>query len=265
MTTPEPTAPNDEFQRLRLLVGEAGVARLRQARITVFGVGGVGSHAVEALARAAIGHLTLVDFDLVALSNINRQIEATHSTVGQLKAETMAARVRDISPACEVQAVAARVTPDNVAQFLDPQPDWVLDAIDDREAKIALLAACVGQGIPVVSGMGAANKLLPGSIRTEDISLSRHCPLAKIIRKRLRRLGIEQGITVVYSEELPVKLADGTFQSAEPEVMGMKRPQGTISYLPALVGLNCAAAILRSLLADVPFQRRGETAPTRRP
>ncbi len=256
---------NDEFQRLRLLVGETGLATFRQARVTVFGVGGVGSHAVEALARAAVGNLTLVDFDCVALSNINRQVEATQSTVGQPKAETMAARVRDISPACNVQAIGARVTPDNVAQFLDPAPDWVLDAIDDSEAKLALLATCVRQGIPVVSGMGAANKLLPGSIRTDDISRSRNCPLAKVIRKRLRRQGIERGITVVYSEELPVRLADGTFQAAEPEAEGMKRPQGTISYLPALIGLNCAAVILRGLLADIPFERRGETPPTRRP
>jgi tRNA A37 threonylcarbamoyladenosine dehydratase len=265
--TAEPTWSqymNDEFQRLRLMVGDHGLAALRAARVTVFGVGGVGSHAVEALVRAAVGHLTLVDFDDVAMSNINRQIEATHSTVGQPKAETMAARVRDICPTCDVVAIGARVTPENVESYLDPEPDWVLDAIDDTEAKLALLATCVRRGIRVVSGMGAANKLLPGSIRTEDISRSRQCPLAKVIRKRLRRQGIERGITVVYSEELPVKLADGTFQAPEPEVAGMKRPQGTISYLPALVGLNCAAAILRGLLADVPFQRRGETPPKRR-
>jgi tRNA A37 threonylcarbamoyladenosine dehydratase len=254
---------NDEFQRLQLLVGDQGMAALRAARVIVFGVGGVGSHAVEALARAAVGHLTLVDFDDVALSNINRQVEATHRTVGQPKAATMAARVRDISPACDVQAIGARLTPENVGDFLDPEPDWVLDAIDDTDAKLALLATCVQRGIRVVSGMGAANKLLPGCIRTEDISRSRQCPLAKVIRKRLRRQGIERGITVVYSEELPVKLADGAFQAPAPEVEGMKRPQGTISYLPALIGLNCAAAILRGLLADVPFQRRGETPPKR--
>jgi tRNA A37 threonylcarbamoyladenosine dehydratase len=254
---------NDEFQRLRLMVGDQGVETLRHARVTAFGVGGVGSHAVEALARAAVGHLTLVDFDDVALSNINRQVEATHSTIGQPKAETMAARVRDISPTCDVRAVGMRVTPENVEQFLDPAPDWVLDAIDDTDAKLALLAACVRRGIKVVSGMGAANKLLPGSIRTDDISRSRHCPLAKVIRKRLRRQGIERGITVVYSEELPVKLADGSFQAPEPEVEGMKRPQGTISYLPALIGLHCAAAILADLLKGVPLERRGETQPKR--
>lgn len=251
-----------EFQRLGLLVGDRGLERLRRARILVFGLGGVGSHAVEALARAAVGHLTLVDFDRVAASNINRQIEATHSTLGQAKAEALAARVRDISPACEVHPIVARLTPENVDGFLETGPDWVLDAIDDTEAKLALLAACVRRGLPVVSGMGAANKLLPGSIRTEDISRSRQCPLAKVIRKRLRRMGIERGVTVVYSEELPVRLADGGFHAPEPETTGAKRPQGTISYLPALVGLHCAAAILRNLLAEVPFQRRGETPPT---
>lgn len=262
MAQTQPIPACDEFQRLGLLVGETGLERLRRARILVFGVGGVGSHAVEALARAAVGHLTLVDFDRVVPSNINRQVEATHSTLGQAKAEALAARVRDISPACDVRAVMARLTPANVDEFLEPAPDWVLDAIDDTEAKLALLAACVRRGLPVVSGMGAANKLLPGCIRTEDISRSRQCPLAKVVRKRLRRMGIERGVTVVYSEELPVRLADGGFQAPEPETEGAKRPQGTISYMPALIGLHCAAAILRSLLAEIPFRRRGETPRT---
>ena len=256
---------NDEFQRLHLLVGDQGMTALRQARVTVFGVGGVGSHATEALARAAVGQLTLVDFDDVALSNINRQVEAMHSTLGHPKAGAMAARIRDISPRCQVDAIPARVTPGNVADFLDPEPDWVLDAIDDTDAKLALLATCVRRGIRVVSGMGAANKLLPGSIRTVDISRSRQCPLARAIRKGLRRQGIERGVTVVYSEEEPVRLADGFFQAPEAEVAGMKRPQGTISYLPALIGLHCAAAILRGLLAEIPFQRRGESLPDPEP
>lgn len=257
-------ADMDRFERLRLLVGPDGMDRLQRARVLVFGVGGVGSFAAEALARAAIGHLTLVDHDTVRPSNINRQLHALTATVGRPKVEVMAERLRAIQPACDLVARQEKVLAEAVGAWFEGDWDYVVDAIDDGDAKLALLAECVRRGVKVVSSMGAANKLLPGEVRTVDISQSRRCPLARRMRKYLRRIGIEHGITVVYSEELPLRLlgADGSFQSDTPEKQGEKRPQGTISYMPALFGLHCASVVLRHLLADLPFVRRGETPPT---
>ncbi|MBN2451222.1 MAG: tRNA threonylcarbamoyladenosine dehydratase [Lentisphaeria bacterium] len=257
-----PTA-GEPFERLRLLVGAEGLALLRRARVAVFGVGGVGSYAAEALARAAVGHLVLVDFDVVKASNINRQLPALVSTLGQPKVQVMAARIRDINPDCEVVPLPECIEPDGVADRLRGHWDGIVDAVDRADVKIALLAECVRRGIPVVSSMGAANKLLPGAIRTDDISRSRQCPLARAIRKGLRRLGIASGVTVVYSEELPIRLpgAGHAFQAPAPEEEGDKRAQGTVSYMPALFGLCCAAAILRQIVAGVEVRRRGETPP----
>ena len=251
------------FSRGHLLVGDAGMDRLRSARVLVCGVGGVGSAAVEALARSAVGHFRLVDFDTVNPSNINRQLHALHSTLGLPKVAAEALRIRDINPGVEVIAEQCRATVETVAAYLDPVPDHVVDAIDDTDVKVALLAECARRGIPVVSAMGAANKLLPGEIRVADIEHSRQCPLARVVRKRLRRLGIGGGITAVYSEELPIRLADGEFQAEEAEEAGGKRPQGTISYMPSLFGLHCASVVIRNLLGDLTFRRRGEAEQTR--
>ncbi|MCK5804669.1 MAG: ThiF family adenylyltransferase [Lentisphaeria bacterium] len=250
------------FSRERLLVGDDGMDRLRSARVLVCGVGGVGSAAVEALARAAVGHFRLVDFDTVNPSNINRQLHALHSTLGRAKVEVVASRIRDINPDAEVVAERRKVTVETVATYLEPVPDHVVDAIDDTDAKIALLAECAHRKIPVVSAMGAANKLLPGEIRITDIEHSRKCPLARVVRKRLRRLGICGRIAAVYSEELPIRLADGAFQAEVAEEAGDKRPQGTISYMPSLFGLHCASVVIRNLLGDLSFSRRGEAEHT---
>lgn len=240
------------------------MVRLEHSRVLVFGVGGVGSFAAEALARAAIGHLTLVDHDTVRASNINRQLHALTSTVGRPKVDVMAERIRDIHPACDLVVRQERVLPATAGAWLAGPWDYIVDAIDDGNTKLAILAECVRRGLPVVSSMGAANKLFPGDVRTVDISQSRQCPLARRMRKQLRRLGIESGVTVVYSEELPIRLlgAGGDFQGDTPEAQGEKRPQGTVSYMPALFGLHCASVVIRHLLADLPFVRRGETPPT---
>ncbi len=253
----------DGFERLRLLVGPAGLEALRRGRVMICGVGGVGSWAAEALARAAVGHLTLLDPDEVRASNLNRQAHALHSTLGRPKVVVMAERLRDIDPEGDVRGCAERLTPETVDGWLEQGWDYVVDAIDDAPAKVALLAGCVRRGLPVVSSMGSAGKILPGEVRVDDIAVSRQCPLARRIRKALRRQGVDGGITVVYSEELPLRLLGnaGDFQGACPESPGEKRPQGTISYMPALFGLHCASVVLRHLLRELPFVRRGETPP----
>ena len=245
---------DESFARLRLLVGEAGFRRLWSSRVVVFGVGGVGSWAAEALVRGGIGHLLLVDDDVVRASNINRQLEALHSTIGASKVEVLGARLRDISPGAEIRCRRGRVTAANCGDFVGAVPAWdyVVDAIDDRPAKIALLLECWQRGVPVMSSMGAANKLAAEAIQVADLADSHGCPLARLLRKNLRRAGVTHGIQVVFSPELPVRGPAGEPLGGEVEEPGSRRPLGTISYLPALFGLRCAAEVIRNLLAGDP-------------
>lgn len=250
----------DRFERLALLVGESGMVRLTQARVLLVGVGGVGSYAAEALARAAVGHLHLIDFDDIRPSNVNRQLHALRSTIGRPKIEVMAERLQSINPEGHLTTTDRRLRTDSDFSFLSRDLDYVVDAIDEAPAKAALLAACVSRGIPVVSSMGAANKLLPAQVRVCDISRTRQCPLARSIRKQLRRMGLCRDILVVYSEEDPIRLAGagGAFQAEQAPEEGERRPQGTISYMPALFGLRCAAVVIQHLLRDLPLKRRGQ-------
>ncbi|NMA47444.1 MAG: tRNA threonylcarbamoyladenosine dehydratase [Lentisphaerae bacterium] len=250
----------EEFSRLRLLVGEDGVALLRRARVLLVGVGGVGSWAAEALVRGGVGHLTMIDYDLVRPSNINRQLHALHSTVGQEKVLAMSARLRDIAPDTELCVRNERLAAASAAQCVADGPwDVVIDAIDERPAKLALLAACVQAGIPIISSMGAANKLRAGDICVADIADSYGCPLAKVIRKQLKKIGISNGIRVVFSPEGPVRLENGEFIGSDRELVSERRPLGSISYMPALFGLRCAAEAIESILRPLPFSRRGES------
>jgi len=243
---------DDGFCRLRLLVGDAGFQRLWSSRVVVFGVGGVGSWAAEALVRGGVGHLLLVDDDIVRASNINRQLAALHSTIGASKVEVLGERLRDISPCAEILCRRERVTPANCADWINRTPSWdyVVDAIDDRPAKVALLLECWRRGVPVVSSMGTANKLAADAIQVADLADSYGCPLARLLRKHLRRAGVTRGIKVVFSSELPLRGTDGEHLGGVAETPGARRPLGVISYLPALFGLRCAAEVLQSLLAD---------------
>lgn len=191
-----------QFQRSRLLFGEEALQRLHAAHALVVGLGAVGSFAVEALARSGIGRLTLVDSDAVELSNINRQLYALHTTLGQPKATLAAARCAAIHPAARIDAIQRFVTPENVHALLDETaPDLVIDAIDSVDSKAALLIACHQRGLPVFSSMGAARKTDPTRIRAADISETTTCPLAKVIRRRLLAAGIARGIRCIYSTE----------------------------------------------------------------
>ncbi len=234
---------NGSFSRTALLIGDDGLARLTASRVLVAGVGGVGSYAVEALARAGVGSLTLVDGDTIHPSNSNRQLHTLTTTVGRPKVRVMAERLLQINPDLQVTTRQELITPDNVPALLEPGFDLVLDAIDSFSAKLALLQNCVEHQTPVISSMGAAGKLDPTRIRIVDIADSQGCRLARKLRKELRRSGISTGVTVVYSDE-PCRLEC----LGEPEAEGERRPLGTISYLPATFGLFMASVAIKRLL-----------------
>ncbi|HQS59075.1 MAG: tRNA threonylcarbamoyladenosine dehydratase [Gallionellales bacterium 35-53-114] len=234
-----------QFSRTHILLGDAGLQHLASRHVFVAGLGGVGSYCVEALARAGIGRLTLLDHDVVAISNINRQLPALHSTVGQSKAELMRARVADINPDCKVTILKTFLTIDNVNQLVPADSDYVIDCIDSLSCKVALLAESLKRGLNVASSMGAGNKLDPSRIRVADISKTEVCPLARNIRLRLRRENIYKPLLTVYSDEagsapLPPQPVEGPGRA--------RAVNGTISYMPALFGLMLAGAVLKRML-----------------
>ena len=229
------------FSRLELLIGKDDIAKLRDARVLLLGVGGVGSWVAEMLARTAVGHLTLVDCDTVKPSNINRQIHALHSTIGRLKTDVMAERIHDINPEADVTPLNLHLTPENLPELLDNNWSCVIDAIDERKPKFAAILHCIRHGIPILSSMGSANKLNPSTVEIADISKTYGCPLAKLMRKALHKEGITKGLKVCFSPELPSVLQNGGYHADEAENPGERKPLGTISYLPALFGLRLAA------------------------
>lgn len=246
----------DRFQRLELLVGATGMARLKQASVAVFGVGGVGSFAVEALARAGVGHLTLIDPDMIAPSNINRQIQALESTVGRPKVEVLKERCQAINPQIEIDARQLACSRDNSDQLLKPGYDQVLDCIDQITAKLNLIESCGARKLPIIVSMGAANKLDPRLIRVADISETRKCRLARIMRKELRKRGIESGVPVVYSTEEFRPLPDGRRSGEDDESVPTgyqqrRAPLGSSSFIPPIFGLTMAGEVINYLLAEV--------------
>lgn len=238
------------FARTMQLIGEDGLATLQQASVAVFGLGAVGSYVTEALARAGVGRLVLFDHDTVSRSNINRQLLALESTVGRFKAEAARDRVLDINPSCRVEAHVQFVDADNVAGLLDPDWDVVVDAIDGVNSKVNLIVAARERELPVVASMGAAAKLDPSKILAADISKSYMCPLAQIIRKRLRRRGVTTGVRCVFSTEAAQNTNEPVLEEA-PEQGRSGRPRqpiGSISYLTGMFGLYVAAEVIHILL-----------------
>ncbi len=236
-----------QFERTRILLTETEWGRLTQAHVLVAGLGGVGSYCAEALARAGVGKLTLIDHDVVATSNINRQLPALLSTVGKTKADLMAARIHDINPACELQLIREFLTPENVIDWVPGDVDYVIDCIDSLNCKVALVATSVERGLRVASSMGAGNKLDPARIRLADISQTCQCPLASVMRKRLRKRGIGTGVLTVFTDEpgrapLPPQPVEGRGRA--------RAVNGTISYMPPLFGLMLAGAVVQRLIAD---------------
>lgn len=246
------------FSRMQLLVGAERMAHLQSARVAIFGIGGVGSYAAEALARAGVGSLTLVDFDKICVTNVNRQIHALNNTIGQQKVTAMAERCRQINPAAEITPLHRFYDAATSDELLGPGYDYVLDCIDHITAKLHLIESCVTRELPIISSMGAANKLDPTLIGVADISKTEKCRLARIIRRELRKRGVSCGVQVVYSTEEFRPLSDETVVCAENCVCPDRDEQrwscddrrvilGSSSYIPPIFGLTMAGVVLRHL------------------
>ena len=242
----------DQFIRTRLLIGDEPLDKLAAAKVAVFGIGGVGGFCVEALARAGVGTLHLYDDDTVSESNLNRQIAALHSTVGQPKAEVVAERVRDINPDCKVEAIRMFYLPQNADQVDLSQYDYVVDCIDTVAAKLELVSRCTALQVKVISAMGSGNKLDPTAFEITDISKTQGCPLARVMRKELRKRAI-QHLKVVYSREEPLSPVQpiGTevpsSTDTRPGSTARRDTPGSISFVPAAAGLVLASAVIRDL------------------
>ncbi len=230
------------FSRTALLLGDEALARLKKARIAVFGVGGVGGYAVEALARSGVGALDLIDNDTVAQSNINRQIIALNSTVGQYKADAAAKRVLDINPECDVRAVKVFYMPETADEFDFTRYDYIIDAIDTVTGKLALARQAQDAGTPIISCMGAGNKLDPTAFEVADIYDTSICPLARIMRKECRARGIKR-LKVVYSKEMPAR----PVKKIEEQTVRRDTP-GSVSFVPPVAGLIIAGEVIKDLI-----------------
>ena len=231
------------FARTEMLLGREAVERLAAAAVVIFGIGGVGSYAAEGLARAGVGRMTLVDHDVIDVTNINRQIHALTETVGASKAETMAQRIRSINPSCEVRAIRAFYQPEEAERFFSEPYDYALDAVDTVTAKIDLAVQCHRRGIPLIASMGAANKLDPTLFEVMDIYRTTGDPLARILRKKLKERGVPH-LRVVCSRERPRTSEAGGGQPAA----GRNSVPASISFVPSAVGLIMAGAVIRDLL-----------------
>lgn len=235
------------FNRTKLLIGEEGYKKLAAANIAVIGIGGVGSYTVEGLVRGGIGKITLIDHDLVDITNINRQIHALHSTIGQAKVDVMARRLKDINPEIEVKTKQEFCTKENVATLLSGDYHYIIDAVDNITAKIAIMEYALANKIPVISSMGAANKLNNTNFQIVDISETNTCPLARVIRKELRNRGIFSGVKVVYSPDAIIKPNKVTIENS----WGKKELPGSISFVPPVPGLLMAGYVINYLLKSI--------------
>lgn len=242
----------EQYSRTRLLLGQQGLDRLRQARVAVFGIGGVGGYVVEALARSGVGALDLIDDDKVCLSNLNRQIIATRSTLGQYKVDAAAARIRDIDPDIVVRTYRTFYTPETAGQFDFTRYSYVVDAIDTVTGKLALVMQAREAGVPIICSMGAGNKLDPARFEVADLYETSVCPLARVMRNECRKRGIRH-LKVVYSKEPP--LAPRT-EEMEPEAAPAsaarpgtpkKQPPGSLAFVPSAAGLVLAGEVVRDL------------------
>ncbi len=238
----------NQFSRTQLLLGSEAMEYLAQCRVAVFGVGGVGGYAVEALARSGIGALDLIDDDKVCLTNLNRQLYATHSTVGKYKVDAAEQRIRDINPDCRVTTYKTFFLPETEDQFDFSQYDYVVDAIDTVKGKLALAEKAQAAGTPIICAMGAGNKLDPTAFRVADIYQTSVCPLARVMRTECRRRGIKK-LKVVYSRETPTRPL-GEVPADERPGSSRRDIPGSTAFVPAAAGLIIAGEVVKDLCAE---------------
>ena len=233
---------DQRFARTEMLLGDAGLTRLAASSVAVFGVGGVGSFTAEALARAGVGRLTLIDHDTIDVTNINRQIHALTETVGKAKTTVMAERIRAINPHCQVREIRAFYLPEEADSFFETHYDYAVDAVDTVTAKVDLAVQCQARNIPLIASMGAANKLDPTLFAVMDIYLTKGDPLARILRKKLKDRGVQR-LTVVCSRERPKRPAAGICAPAP----GQHLAPGSVSFVPPVAGMIMAGVVVRAL------------------
>ena len=236
---------NEQFSRTQMLLGEDAMEKLLKARVIVFGVGGVGGYTVEALARCGIGQIDLCDSDTVSVSNINRQILATHSTVGMLKVEAAKQRISDINPRCVVRTHPFFYLPDTADRFDFTQYDYIVDCIDTVTGKLQLVERAVAAGTPIICSMGTGNKLDPAAFQVADISKTSMCPLSRIMRKELKKRGIHH-LKVVYSQEEALTPAVDEEELART---GKRQIPGSVAFVPGAAGLVLAGEVVKDLIA----------------
>ena len=234
----------EQFSRTEMLLGEAAMERLYKAKVAVFGVGGVGGYVVEALARCGIGRLDLCDSDTVSVSNINRQILATHSTVGMLKVDAAKKRIADINPACEVRTYPFFYLPDTADRFDFTEYDYIVDCIDTVTGKLQLVERAVAAGTPIICSMGTGNKLEASAFQVADISKTSMCPLSRIMRKELKKRGINH-LKVVYSQEEALTPA---VDEEELKRTGKRQIPGSTAFVPGAAGLIIAGEVVKDLV-----------------
>lgn len=251
----------NQFSRTQLLLGQTAIERLQGSRVAVFGIGGVGGYVCEALVRSGVGTFDLIDDDRVCLTNLNRQIIATRKTVGQYKADVMEARIHDINPNAQVTVHKTFFLPENAQDFPFDQYDYIVDAVDTVSAKIALVMEANARNIPIISSMGAGNKLDATAFRVADIYETKVCPLARIMRRELRKRGVER-LKVVYSQEPPIRPIEDMSISCRTHCIcppGTKHKctdrrdiPGSTAFVPSVAGLIIAGEVVRDLSGDIP-------------
>ena len=244
------------LSRIELLIGKQGLDKLKKAKVVVFGVGGVGSFTVEALARAGVGTLVLIDNDTVSISNLNRQIHANYNTVDKVKVDVMKERILSINKDCNVITHQTFVTPDNIKDFIDDDVDYVVDAIDTVTAKIAIAKYCYENDIKIISSMGTGNKFDPTQFKVSDVFKTKVCPLAKVMRRELKNRGVKK-LKVVYSEELPVKPNVPTEVSEEKKEVSedngkinivKRQTPGSMPFVPSVAGMIIGGEVIKDII-----------------
>jgi tRNA threonylcarbamoyladenosine dehydratase len=247
-----------QFSRNELAIGTEGLNTLKNTTVAILGVGGVGSFAAEACARSGVGRIILVDKDNVDITNINRQLVAYLSTVGKSKSAVMKERIADINPECEVIDMHMFYTEETYESFFELKPDYVIDASDTVIYKIHIMKECLKRNIPIISSMGAANKMDPTRFKIADISKTHTDPLAKVIRTKLRKEGIKKGVAVVFSDESPIVIRPDVAEyvgKPEAEIRKAKMPPSSNAFAPSTAGLIAASWVINKILADIEIKR----------